>query len=86
MTGCCDDFPLDTINQCYFDRFAPQQHSIRVNVPIVVQFVVVPMCFNGFKVSERHFLNIAIVICFIFAITTIFTMKYIKFSKNYKFL
>ena len=25
----------------------------RVNVPIVVQFVVVPMCFNGFKVSGR---------------------------------
>ena len=25
----------------------------RVNVPIVVQFVEVPMCFNGFKVSGR---------------------------------
>ena len=27
--------------------------TIRVNVPIVVQFVVVPMCFNGFKVTGR---------------------------------
>ena len=33
-------------------------HITRVNVPIVVQFVVVPMCFYGFKVSEGHFLNI----------------------------
>ena len=27
-------------------------HITRVNVPIVVQFVVVQMYFNGFKVSE----------------------------------
>ena len=27
----------------------------RVNVPIVVQSVVVQMCLNGFKVSEKYF-------------------------------
>ena len=31
--------------------------SIRVNVPIVVQFVVVHMCFNGFKMSGRTILD-----------------------------
>ena len=32
------------------DMTNSKRDTHRVNVPIVVQFVVVPMCFNGFKV------------------------------------